>query len=74
MFEIESRVRVIVADMLMNMNETLSITKRDVKQCQHDMIHFGTKMNEIKLMLEREAKMKELIDSLKQKIITLVRT
>ena len=71
-FEIENKVRTIVADMLINMNEQLTSTKREVKQCQHELQVFDIKVKETNNKLDREAKIKDLVDSLKMSINALV--
>ena len=65
-------MRTIVADMLLNMSENLTSTKREVKQCQHELSIFNIKMNETNNKLDREAKIKDLVDSLKNQINQLV--
>ena len=72
MFDIENKVRTIVADMLLNMNDKLTLTNRDVKNLQTEMNHTNTKINETNLKLDREAKIKDLVDNLKHKIQNLV--
>ena len=65
-------MRTIVADMLLNMNESLTQTKREVKQCQHELQVFQIKMNETHNKMDREAKIKDLVDQLKNQINQLV--
>ena len=61
-------MRTIVADMLLNMSENLTTTKRDVKHCQHELQIFNLKISETNLKMDREAKIKDLVDHLKNQI------
>ena len=55
-------MRTIVADMLLTMSENLQTTKREIKQCQHEQTLTNMKVNETNMKLEREAKIKDLVD------------
>ena len=55
----ENKVRTIVADMLLNMNDKLIVTNRELKQSQHEIQTLNAKINETNLKLDREAKIKD---------------
>ena len=57
--------------MLMNMNEKVTHCKRDIKKCEHEMSAFNMKVNETNMKLERESKIKDQVDALRQTIATL---
>lgn len=65
-------MRTIVADMLLNMNDKLMLTNRDVKTIQGELAHINSKVHETNIKLDREAKIKDLVESLKMKITGLV--
>lgn len=67
----ENKVRTIVADMLLNMNDKLIVTNRELKQSQHEIQTLNAKINETNLKLDREAKLKDQVDALRQTIVTL---
>ena len=54
--------------MLLNMDDQLKLTKRDVKQIQHELASFNMKINETNAKLDREAKLKDQLDIVKTKI------
>ena len=58
-FDMENKVRTIVADMLLNMNDKLIVTNRELKQSQHEIQTLNAKINETNLKLDREAKIKD---------------
>ena len=70
-FDMENKVRTIVADMLLNMNDKLIVTNRELKQSQHEIQTLNAKINETNLKLDREAKIKDQVDALRQTIVTL---
>ena len=55
-------MRTIVAEMLLNMNDRVMLTNRDVKNMQHELATFNMKVNETNNKLDREAKIKDLVD------------
>ena len=67
----ENKVRTIVADMLLNMNDKLIVTNRELKQSQHEIQTLNAKINETNLKLDREAKIKDQVDALRVTIATL---
>lgn len=71
-FDIENKVRTIVADMLLNMDDKLNKTNRDVKQSQSDISHINMKIAEVNMKLDREAKIRDLVDQLKIRITSMV--
>ena len=58
--------------MLLNMNDKLMLTNRDVKTIQGELAHINSKVHETNIKLDREAKIKDLVESLKMKITGLV--
>ena len=70
-FDMENKVRTIVADMLLNMNDKLIVTNRELKQSQHEIQTLNAKINETNLKLDREAKIKDQVDALREIIKTL---
>ena len=70
-FDIENKCRTIVADMLMNMNEKQLTTNRELKQSQHEIQMLQDKINQTNLKLDREAKIKDQVDALRQNIVDL---
>ena len=70
-FDLENKVRTIVADMLLNMSEKVTHCNRDIKQCQHEMSAFNMKVNETNMKMDREAKIKDQVDALRLIIATL---
>ena len=67
----ENKVRTIVADMLLNMNDKVTLTNRDLRQCQHELASFNMKINETNMKLDREAKIKDQVDALRVTIASL---
>ena len=65
-------MRTIVAEMLLNMNDKVTLTNRDVKNMQHELATFNMKINETNNKMDREAKIKDLVDQLKIRINQLV--
>ena len=55
----ENKVRTIVADMLMNMNDKLMATDRMTKQFSHEMAVVTMKVNETNMKLDRESKIRD---------------
>lgn len=58
--------------MLLNMNDKLMLTNRDVKTIQSELGHIHSKINETNIKMDREAKIKDLVDSLKMRINGMV--
>ena len=65
-------MRTIVADMLLNMDDKLNKTKNDIKHCQGDITQEKMRLNEINMKLDRDAKIRDLVDQLKVRIMTIV--
>ena len=61
-FDLENKVRTIVAEMLLNMNDKLTLCGKDLKNMQHDLATFQMKIHETNTKLDREAKIKDLVD------------
>ena len=55
-------MRTIVADMLLSMSDKLNSSNREIKQVQHEMASMNMKINETNIKLDREAKIKDLVD------------
>ena len=55
-------MRTIVAEMLLNMNDKLTLCGKDLKNMQHDLATFQMKIHETNTKLDREAKIKDLVD------------
>ena len=72
MFEIENKVRMIVADMLINMDDKLNKQIRELKSTQTEIHHVNMRVVEVNTKLDREAKLRDLVDNLKAKIGNLV--
>ena len=64
----ENQVRTIVADMLLNLSEKMSLMHRDLKGQAQEMQSINIKIHETNTKLDREAKIKDQVDGLKQKI------
>ena len=71
-FEIENKVRTLVAEMLLGMNDKLMATDRSVRKCHQDIVVFQSKITETNNKLDREAKIKDLVEQLKWKIGNMV--
>ena len=71
-FEIENKVRTLVAEMLLGMNDKLMATDRSVRKCHQDLNVFQSTIKETNLKLDREAKIKDLVEQLKWKISNMV--
>ena len=72
MFEIENKVRMIVADMLINMDDKLNKQIRELKSTQTEIHHVNMRVAEVNTKLDREAKIRDLVDNLKAKISNMV--
>ena len=58
-FDVENQVRTIVADMLLNLSEKMSLIHRDLKGQQQEMQSVNIKIHETNTKLDREAKIKD---------------
>ena len=52
-FDLETKVRTIVADMLLSMNDRLVTTDKSVRSCQGDMITYNLKIDALNGKIER---------------------
>mgnify|MGYP007118485139 CR=1 FL=1 len=71
-FDVETKVRLIVADMLLNMNDRMDVTRREIKVCQHELSTLHMKMTENNMKMDREAKIRDQVDQLKIRINNMV--
>ena len=71
-FEVENKVRTLVAEMLLGMNDKLTTVDRSVRKAHQDLIVFQSKITETNNKLDREAKIKDLVEQLKWKIGNMV--
>ena len=71
-FELENKVRTLVAEMLLGMNDKLQATDRSVRKAHQDMIIVQSKILETNHKMDREAKIKDLVEQLKWKIANMV--
>ena len=71
-FEIENKVRTLVAEMLLGMNDKLMSTDRSVRKAHQDLLTVESKIKETNNKLDREAKIKDLVEQLKWKIGNMV--
>ena len=67
----ENKVRRIVADMLLNMDDNLKKTNKRVKDSENDIKGIRMEVAEVNMKLDREAKIRDLVDQLKIKISSI---
>ena len=58
----ENKVRRIVADMLLNMDDNLKKTNKRVKDSENDIKGIRMEVAEVNMKLDREAKIRDLVD------------
>ena len=69
----ENKVRMIVADMLINMDDKLNKQIRELKGSQSEINHINMRVAEVNNKLDREAKIRDMVDNLKLRIIGMER-
>ena len=72
MFSLENKTRQIVAEMMLAMNDRVIQSMRDVRSCQQNIESQNHKLEQILAKQDREAKIKDLVNELKNKLTNMV--
>ena len=70
-FDVETKIRTLVAEMLLNMDDKVNRVNRDGKEHKADISKIYRQINEVHTKLDREARNRELVGELKSRIVNM---